>query len=78
LEYSIERSFRRVFGQDLMSTSIYNLRPDETNPAVPYLFLNATEVQSGRRFVVTPLSCSRSLSGALKIGIGSIGTMGRR
>ncbi|MBY5645535.1 patatin-like phospholipase family protein [Rhizobium leguminosarum] len=55
LEYSIERAFRRVFSEDLMSMSIYNLRPDVTNPAVPYLFLNTTEVQSGRRFVLTPL-----------------------
>jgi hypothetical protein len=55
LEFSIERSFRRVFGQDLMSQSIYSLRPDTANPIVPYLFLNTTEVQSGRRFVITPL-----------------------
>lgn len=55
LEYSIERSFQRVFGKDLMSASIYNLRPDATNAAVSYLFLNTTEVQSGRRFVLTPL-----------------------
>jgi len=55
LEFSIERSFRRIFGQDLMSGSIYNLRPDATHPSVPYLFLNTTEVQSGRRFVITPL-----------------------
>ncbi|WP_461330327.1 hypothetical protein [Bradyrhizobium liaoningense] len=55
LEFSLERSFRRVFGQDLLSRSIYNLRPDDAHPAVPYLFLNTTEVQSGRRFVVSPL-----------------------
>lgn len=55
LEFSLERSFRRVFGQDLMSQSIYNLRPNATSPAIPYLFLNTTEVQSGRRFVITPL-----------------------
>lgn len=55
LEYSIERSFRRVFDHDLMSASIYDLRPGAANYAVPYLFLNATEVQSGRRFVLSPL-----------------------
>jgi len=33
LEFSLERSFRRVFGQDLMSRSIYNLRPDAAHLA---------------------------------------------
>ncbi len=55
LQFSLERSFRRVFGQDLMSQSIYNLQPTSATPSAPYLLLNTTEVQSGRRVVVTPL-----------------------
>jgi hypothetical protein len=55
LEFSLEQSFRRVFGKDLLSGSIYALQPSETEPAVPYLLLNSTEVDGGRRFVMTPL-----------------------
>jgi hypothetical protein len=38
-----------------MSRSIYTLRPSKANPSIPYLFINTTEVQSGRRVVISPM-----------------------
>jgi hypothetical protein len=55
LELSLERSFRRVFGEDVMAHSIYNIQADVTATSVPFLLLNTTEVDGGRRFVMTPL-----------------------
>ena len=55
LEWSLESSFRRVFGADLLVHSLYDYRPSAANPVLPYLLLNATQVESGRRVVMTPL-----------------------
>ncbi|MEY9459693.1 hypothetical protein ABH973_000106 [Bradyrhizobium ottawaense] len=55
LELSLERSFRRVFGSDVLARPIYNLEPSPSHPFVPYLLMNMTEVNSGRRFIMTPL-----------------------
>jgi hypothetical protein len=35
--------------------SVYNLQPNAANTSIPYLLLNSTEVDGGRRFVMTPL-----------------------
>jgi len=40
---------------------------------VPYLFLNATEVQSGRRFVVTPLFLQSQPSGRSRLALARLG-----
>ncbi len=55
LEFSLEQSFRRIFGRDLMVHSLYNLQPSAAKISIPYLLLNSTEVDGGRRFVMTPL-----------------------
>jgi hypothetical protein len=55
LEWSLESSFERVFGSDLLTVSLYDFRPSIAQPVLPYLLLNATEVESGRRVVMTPL-----------------------
>lgn len=55
LEWSLETSFLRVFGADLLARPIYDFRPSVAKPVLPYLLLNATQVESGRRIVTTPL-----------------------
>ena len=55
LEWSLEESFYRIFGQDRLTRPLYGFTPSGRAPALPYLLLNSTEVETGRRVVMTPL-----------------------
>jgi predicted acylesterase/phospholipase RssA len=55
LEWSFERSFRRVFDSGVFSESLYQLRPTEKTPAVPYLYINVTRVENGHRVIISPI-----------------------
>jgi predicted acylesterase/phospholipase RssA len=55
LESSLERSFRRIFDSSVFLESIYQLRPTEKTPAVPYLFINVTRVENGHRVIISPI-----------------------
>jgi hypothetical protein len=55
LEFSLERSFRRVFGKDLLSEPLYGFVPTPSTPAVPYLLLNLTRVEDGLRIIMSPI-----------------------
>jgi hypothetical protein len=55
LEYSLERSFLRAFGIDLLADPLYALMPSFGAPTIPYLFLNTTRVRDGRRIIMSPI-----------------------
>ncbi|MDB5535538.1 MAG: hypothetical protein JWQ65_413 [Devosia sp.] len=55
LEWSLERSFHREFGQDVLSEPLYEIVPTKSAPAVPYLLLNTTRVRDGRRVSMSPI-----------------------
>ncbi|CAN7511314.1 patatin-like phospholipase family protein [Mesorhizobium caraganae] len=55
LEWSLERSFARVFGEDVLSNPLYGLVPTEEAASVPYLILNSTRVRDGRRVSMSPI-----------------------
>lgn len=54
-EFSLERSFLRVFGKDILSEPLYGFAPNEQFPSIPFLFLNATRVEDGLRVTFSPL-----------------------
>jgi hypothetical protein len=55
LEFSLERSFHRVFKSDGLSEPLYRLVPTRETPSIPYLFLNTTRVEDGLRVTLSPL-----------------------
>jgi hypothetical protein len=55
LEFSLERSFHRVFENDGLSEPLYRLVPTPKTPSIPYLFLNTTRVEDGLRVTLSPL-----------------------
>jgi Patatin-like phospholipase len=55
LEYSLEKSFLRAFGTDLLAEPLYALMPSKATPSLPYLFLNTTRVRDGRRLIMSPV-----------------------
>lgn len=55
LEFSLERSFLRVFGNDVLSEPLYGLAPSAVFPSIPFLFLNTTRVEDGLRVTFSPL-----------------------
>src|SRR5207245_1363738 len=62
LESSLERSFDRVFKSEVFSQSLYQLVPTTATPAVPYLILNATRVENGKRVTMGPIYFETDLS----------------
>ena len=54
LERGLELSFKKVFGRDTMTQPAYAIRWSDENPAVPYLLLNTTQVETGQRIVIAP------------------------
>jgi hypothetical protein len=55
LEFSLERSFSRVFGRDVLSEPLYQFAPSVEFPSIPFLFLNTTRVEDGLRVTFSPL-----------------------
>src|ERR1700730_162615 len=55
LEFSLERSFQRVFENNGLSEPLYGLIPTPKGPSIPYLFLNTTRVEDGLRITLSPL-----------------------
>ncbi|MEA3061336.1 MAG: hypothetical protein QOJ94_1117 [Sphingomonadales bacterium] len=53
-ERSLELSFKREFGRDTLAESFRGFGPSAANPAVPYLVLNTTWVEEGRRLPIAP------------------------
>ena len=56
LEASISYSFLKSFNSSILDTSITRFPSDSGNLSVPFLFINTTEVQSGRRVAISPLT----------------------
>ncbi|OKO72127.1 hypothetical protein [Bradyrhizobium sp. NAS96.2] len=55
LEFSLERSFLRVFKKDVLSEPLYGFAPSVQFPSIPFLFLNTTRVEDGLRVTFSPL-----------------------
>jgi hypothetical protein len=55
LEFSLERSFSRVFGKDILSEPLYQFGSSAQFPSIPFLFLNTTRVEDGLRVTFSRL-----------------------
>jgi hypothetical protein len=53
LETSWEYSWRKLFGTDSLSSEFAPMTKGDQNLSLPLLFLNATEIESGRRFIIS-------------------------